>query len=185
MKMNEFAEVRKVYPLVDDISRRIVSCNGCTKCCESGIVYVLPEEKERLESLGVPLINIDGIDYIKRNNEVCSMLNRQNSKCSIGFYKDRPLCCRLFPLDVFNRGSKISWGIYNYCPPEKINPILLRDGKAELDLFIISIMAGRIEGVMPKRVLRFLANEDRVTAEIELLDEQRHNFELLDEIVRI
>jgi Fe-S-cluster containining protein len=183
--MKDSAELQRLYEVADDFSKRLVSCNGCTKCCESGIVYVLPEEKSRLESLGAQLINIDGVDYIKRENGVCSMLDRQHSRCSIEFYKNRPLCCRLFPLDVFNRDYQTKWGVYNYCPSEKLNPILLTGSEPRINLFILSIMISRLEKNIPKRVLNFLANEDKVTAEIELLDKHNDDFLLLDRVAGI
>jgi Fe-S-cluster containining protein len=182
--MEEAIELEKLYQIIDKFSNKLVSCRGCTKCCESGVVYVLPEEVEHLKSKGVPLINIEGIDYIKRNNGVCSMLDKQHSNCSISFYKDRPLCCRMFPLDIFNRQSHPSWGVYNYCPQENVKPILLTSEKPELDLFIISIIADSMERALPKKVLNFIINEDRVTAEIELLDDHADDFITLDRIVR-
>lgn len=175
-------ELKALHRTADDVSNKLVSCNGCTKCCESGIVYVLPEEVNHLKSRGVPLINIDGIDYIQRKNGICSMLDRQHSRCSI--YEDRPLCCRLFPLDVFNRTTNPTWGVYNYCPPENVKPIILDGEKPELDLFIISIISDSIERVLPKKVLNFLINEDRVTAELELLDRHSDDYNLLDRITR-
>lgn len=175
MKMNKSLELKELYKIAEDISNNLVSCNGCTECCESGIVYVLPEEVSHLESIGVPLIKIDGINYIKRNPYmICSMLDRQHSKCSI--YEDRPLCCRIFPLDIFGRESKLLWGIYNYCPKKNVKPIILRNQKPELDLEVISMMADSIEKSLPKKVLNFLFEEDRVTAQIELLDNHTEDF---------
>ena len=188
--MDESFEIKELYRVADNASNKLVSCNGCTKCCQSGIAYVLPKEINRLESLGVPLLHIDGINYIKRNYAgACSMLDMQHSRCSI--YEDRPLCCRLFPLDVFGRepegGRKIkpSWGIYNYCPPENVKPIIIRNNRPELDLDVLSIMANSIEKFIPKKVLNFLVQEDRITAQIEILDSHREDFIIVDEVTNI
>ena len=183
--MDNPVELNDLYKVADEVSNKLVSCNGCTKCCESGLAYALPEEVDNLTSIGVPLIEIDEIHYIKRTPRgKCSMLDEQHSRCSI--YEDRPLCCRIFPLDLFSRdlegGKKIkpSWGIYNYCPPENVKPIVLKNKRPELDLETISIMSDLIERSLPKKVLNFLFNEDKVTARIELLDNHKDDFLILN-----
>jgi len=176
-------DLTKLLNKVDKISENLVSCNGCVKCCGAGIVYTLPEEEERLKKINVPLINIDGIRYIKRKDDgSCFMLDKQYSRCSI--YDDRPLCCHLFPLDIFNRYgiNRLSWGVYDYCPTENVKPISQKEGQAELDLFTIEIMAHSIEKEMPKRVLEFLLKEDKVTSEIEILDDGHDRFQVLSPI---
>lgn len=178
-------DLTKLLNKVDKISGNLVSCNGCVKCCSAGIAYVLPEEEERLRKIDVPLININGISYIKRRYDgSCFMLDKQYSRCSI--YDDRPLCCHLFPLDIFNRyetRGQPQWGIYDYCLTENVKPIIQRNGRAELDLFALEIMAHSIEKEIPKRVLEFLLKEDKVTSKIEILDDGHDRFQVLSQII--
>ena len=177
-------DLTKLLNKTDKISGNLVSCNGCVKCCSAGIAYVLPEEKERLRKIDIPLIDIDGISYIKREYDgSCSMLDKQHGRCSI--YDYRPLCCHLFPLDIFNRygTNGPTWGVYDYCPTENVKPIIQKEGQAELDLFMIEFMAHSIEKEMPKRVLEFLLKEDKVTSEIEILDDGHDRFQVLSPII--
>lgn len=167
--MDKSNTLKELYEITNGVSNKLVHCDGCTKCCESGLVYVLFEEISHLSSIGVPLIKIEGIHYIKRKSRgECSMLDKQHSKCSI--YEDRPLSCRLFPLDLFSRNGKSQWGIYDYCPKENVKPIILRNGKPELDLEQISILSDLIDRNLPQRIFDFLIYEDKITAQIELLD---------------
>ena len=77
--MNKTNNIKRLYEISDNFSKKIVSCNGCTKCCESGIAYALPEEVDHLKSIGVPLIEFDGINYLKRDQRgACSMLDKQH-----------------------------------------------------------------------------------------------------------
>lgn len=165
--------------ILDTASSALVSCQGCTKCCEKGLVYILPEEKERLQSLGVPLIEIDGVPFIKRKPDgSCSMLDKQHSRCSI--YEDRPMCCRIFPLDVFSRNGKLEWAMYTYCPKDRMIPMKRDDkGKAHVDREVVAMLADQLEGQIPQPVLRFLATEDAVAAQVEILDDFKDEYTIL------
>jgi Fe-S-cluster containining protein len=168
---------------LDNISSQIVSCKGCTKCCEKGLVYILPEECKSLESIGVPLIEIDGITFIQRKSDgSCSMLDKQHSRCTI--YENRPMCCRAFPLDVFSRNGKLEWAIYTYCPTDRIIPIRNNDGKAGLDFLAVSRLATLMEQNIPEKVFHFLEQEDKIAAEVELLDEYKDEYKILGNITK-
>jgi Fe-S-cluster containining protein len=162
---------------------KLVSCEGCTKCCEKGIAYVLPEEKEHLELLGVPLIEIDGIYFIKRKKDgSCSMLDKENRQCSI--YSDRPMCCRAFPLDVFSRRGRLEWGIYTYCPTDRLVTITGNNRKASVDFDVVCHLASSLEKHITEDVLDFLEREDRIVAKVELLDEHRNDFKILGPVLK-
>jgi Fe-S-cluster containining protein len=163
---------------IGKISDQIISCKGCTKCCENGVVYVMPEEIEGLIELGVPLIEIEGINIIQRNKGgACPMLDKVEKKCKI--YDQRPYCCRAFPTDVFYRNGKLEWGVYTYCPDDRIKPIAMKDGKAELDLDILYLLLSRYEKELPPKFIQFFKQEDEVCSKIELLDNLKDEYKII------
>lgn len=108
----------ELYRHAAAVSSELVTCRGCTKCCESGLVYVREEEAESLRALGVPIVELDGVLFIEsRADGSCPMLDRERKCCSI--YEDRPLCCRLFPIDILKLNGKMSWAVSSQCPPER------------------------------------------------------------------
>ena len=169
---------------VSETSNRIVSCNGCVECCKTGgIVYVLPEEVQKLKEIGTNIIEIDGLNLIKRTHKgYCSMLDIQHNRCTI--YEDRPLACRLFPLDVFYRNGVLEWGVYDYCPEDNIKPIITDGSNPRLDLFCLELIVSQIEKRIPLNVLNLLKNSDRTIARIELLDHHKDDFVIIDKILK-
>ena len=95
-----------------------------------------------------------------------------------------PLCCRIFPLDLFSRNSKPEWGVYTYCPPENVKPIIFKNGKPEIDLEVILICSDLIEKNLPQGVLDYLIHEDIVTSQIERLDDHRDDFIILTKLIK-
>lgn len=167
---------------VEDTSKRLVKCAGCTKCCEKGIAYVLPEEEKDLKALNVPLLQIDGITFIERRADgSCAMLDKANGRCSI--YEDRPFCCRAFPLDVFSRRGRLEWGVYTYCPPERVLPIATTEQGPTLDSEVVLHLATSVEKQISATVLNYLAEEDQVVAQIEILDEHKDDYVIVGEVL--
>ncbi len=166
---------------IDNASSKLVSCQGCTKCCEKGIAYVLPEEKDHLQSIDVPLIEIDGINFIKRKSDgSCTMLDKEKKRCSI--YENRPLCCRAFPLDIFSRHGKLEWAVYTYCPTDRVIPIIMKEGNAEVDFNRISELTTSIEHNLTPEVIKFIVKEDKVAAQVEILDDFKDDYKILKTI---
>lgn len=51
--------------------------------------------------------------FMKTNkDDGCIFFDKNTAKCSI--YNNRPIDCRLFPLDIVKRNEKLYWAIYNY-----------------------------------------------------------------------
>ncbi|MDQ1352156.1 MAG: hypothetical protein QG657_2462 [Acidobacteriota bacterium] len=94
---------------------KLMNCRGCS-CCDAGLIYALPGEVSKLRGIGVEVIEYMGGYFIPTTKEKgCVCYNASEKKCEI--YPDRPLCCRLFPFDLFyyaNRGYY--WVVYNKCP---------------------------------------------------------------------
>lgn len=94
----------------------LLNCNGCS-CCSAGTVYVLPWEVEELRAKGIEVIDFMGgyfIPTVRENG--CIYNSATNKKCEI--YADRPICCRLFPFDIFYYPEHgLCWVVYNKCQP--------------------------------------------------------------------
>lgn len=163
----------------EKVARLVVNCRKCSSCCENGLVYVLAEEREELESLGVPLVCIDGVYYIQRSTGgACPMLDRKSGKCEI--YDSRPVCCRLYPVDVFNRNGTLEWGIYEYCPAErKRESLIVLNNRGRMDYGLLLQAAGMFESVLGSGRISYLGKEDMVSAEYELLDQHRRSFTII------
>jgi len=77
-----------------------MACTKCGQCCMNTQMELLPEDIERITSLGYRLEDFavfDGEIWRLRNVDGhCVFLNPQTMECTI--YKDRPIGCRLYPL---------------------------------------------------------------------------------------
>ena len=88
-------DVEKVKKELEWISS-IINCKGCD-CCDAGLIYVFPEEVGYLKLKEIKVIQLDQAFFIPQEQERC--IYNKNSECLI--YEDRPICCRLFPFDLF------------------------------------------------------------------------------------
>lgn len=166
------------------VAELVVSCKSCTTCCENGLVYIFNDEIEIMKALNVPLIEIKGIHYIQRlKGGRCPMLKKAQKKCTI--YADRPVCCRLYPLDVFNRNGQLEWGLYTYCPEERKSHRLLTTANGRINYGLVLQALRMIEGTLGERRIQFLADEDLVSAEYEILDQFRSHFEVLGGVLML
>ncbi|MGC8544132.1 MAG: YkgJ family cysteine cluster protein [Vulcanisaeta sp.] len=77
-----------------------MACTKCGQCCMNTQMELLPEDIERITSLGYRLEDFavfDGEIWRLRNVDGhCVFLNPQTMECTI--YEDRPIGCRLYPL---------------------------------------------------------------------------------------
>jgi Fe-S-cluster containining protein len=151
----------------DSVSN-FVCCKGCNDCCFNSPVFVLPSEVKRLKALGVPLTKLEKIFYIHREKKECPMLNKSTKLCEI--YDDRPLCCRMFPFDIFSRNGLLEWGIYNFCPTEK---------QGLQDRILITLVLRQLEKYLTPEILRYFKSEDFVSQKYEFLDKNRKNYQIL------
>jgi Fe-S-cluster containining protein len=107
--------LRKMRGKLDRLSDQI-ECNTC-ELCEEGAVYVLSFEVPLMERLGIPLINIDGSYFLEKKGQYCPAHDKNNKmgrRCKI--YSERPICCRLFPMDIFVENGQLKWIVFNDCP---------------------------------------------------------------------
>jgi len=105
----------KMRKTLNKLSEQI-ECNTCD-LCEEGAVYVLNNEVSLMKNLNIPLVNIDGSYFIEKKGRYCPAydeMKKSGKRCLI--YSERPICCRLFPLDIYVKAEKLVWIIYNDCP---------------------------------------------------------------------
>ncbi|MBU4287112.1 MAG: YkgJ family cysteine cluster protein [Proteobacteria bacterium] len=180
MFINE--NIKSLRCAMERAAKLVVSCKYCTSCCENGLVYIFDEEVPIMQALDVPLVNIKGVHYIQRKiGGSCPMLNSKNQGCSI--YPDRPFCCRLYPLDVFNRSGKLEWGFYTFCPEKKkkAGAMVTAEGASNHGLVLQALRM--IENILGEERMKYLAYEDLVSAEYELLDQFRNEYVILGDLI--
>jgi Fe-S-cluster containining protein len=101
-------------------------CKSCKlpNCCEIEPPFLTEHDIAPIENAtGMPLsefaearVGPSGKTFMqmKTKNEKCIFYSEQTRRCSI--YENRPIDCRLFPLDVDFRDGKFVWIIYKSCP---------------------------------------------------------------------
>jgi Fe-S-cluster containining protein len=105
-------QLLRMRGVLDRLSEQI-ECNTCD-LCEDGAVYLLNIEIPLMKHLKIPLINIDGSYFFKRTGKYCPAYNQSKKRCTI--YSERPICCRLFPMDIFVENEKLKWIVFTDCP---------------------------------------------------------------------
>jgi Fe-S-cluster containining protein len=101
-------KIAKTYDLFNNIN--FSECEGCSKCCY--MPWLLEEEYEpHLDNFGGTVREIDSIAFVMDETR-CRYA--QEDRCSM--YKDRPLDCRLFPLDIIEEDGIYWWVIFTTCP---------------------------------------------------------------------
>lgn len=160
-------------PVLEDVTKGLVDCDGCSKCCtEGGPAYVLSSEVERLSRFGVPMFEHKGYYFIQRVEGVCSMLDTETGRCTI--YPDRPTSCKLFPLDIFkeDEGGPFDWMLFTYCPAEQRRPQTANPGQPTT-MEIARATVTRLEEELPEATLREIADATAAVGEIDLFEPHR------------
>ena len=165
-------------------SSRLANCRGCTSCCErGGLVYVKDDEREALSRLDVPMINISGVTFIKRLADgTCPMLDRVGKQCSI--YEDRPLCCRLFPLDILSIDRKLQWAVSNQCPEERKLFSTVQGPRSPIGLGSVQLIASVLGASVTAADLGYFARKEVVSSKLDVLDMQQNSWTALAECVQ-
>ena len=153
-----------------NVSAALVNCKDCTECCEhGGLVYVDDTEIRQLRLLGVPIIKVDGVSFIKRKPDgSCPMLDREHKKCAI--YENRPMCCRLFPLDILSVENNLRWAISNDCPDERRKFSAAEDSDSRIGLGTVSLMTSILDSSLTNEDMAFFTRKENVSARMEAFD---------------
>jgi len=94
----------KIKKEVSDFKENF-KCERCGKCCEEGVgVALWPHEFHRLKKLDKNIYkHITFINNWHALKLPCVFYNRKKHKCKI--YDQRPIACRMFPLEIAADGS--------------------------------------------------------------------------------
>lgn len=82
-------------------------CAGCGDCCH--MPWLMDEEAVE----GVPLEEEGGARFIASQPGCAACVAKANGLCTV--YAQRPLDCRLFPLDIIEEGGVYWWCVYQSC----------------------------------------------------------------------
>jgi Fe-S-cluster containining protein len=130
--------------------------------CEEniGLVYLLGTEHKEISKLGIPVaITSRDAQYIGRTPQgCCAAFDDANNACAI--YENRPLCCRLYPLDLVSINDELWWVIHSQCP-------IAQRFFIERKLDILAAMTVAIEKTIGQELLRRWLNSDRMSQNIE------------------
>src|SRR5689334_20873206 len=92
-------------------------CETCRLCEENvGLVYLIGDEAQRIPKLQLPILTTShGVNYLGRTTDGwCCSFNPDSNTCKI--YEDRPICCRIYPLDLMRINNEVWWVIHSECP---------------------------------------------------------------------
>ena len=120
-----------LYQALDQLSSQ-PECRECRLCEEHvGLVYILKGESERVRRHRLPILRTSsGVEYLgrvpdpesrkggtspaARTHGWCCAFDWRTNTCSI--YNDRPLCCRIYPLDLMRLEGEVWWVVHSECP---------------------------------------------------------------------
>lgn len=104
----------KLYKIASFLSNQ-EECKTCSLCEDNiGLVYVF---KHELKVIGrkhaVP--TSAGLNFFVRTEDGhCPYFNKELGTC--GIYENRPICCRIYPLDLLFEDGEYWWIAYSDCP---------------------------------------------------------------------
>lgn len=106
--------LNKLYEIVKFLSNQ-EECKTCRLCEDNiGLVYVFNTESKKIGHEHT-ISTSSGLNFFVRTHDNhCPYFNQESGKC--GIYEDRPLCCRIYPLDIYFDGIEYWWIAYSDCP---------------------------------------------------------------------
>lgn len=160
--MNETPPIYKALEVLADQPE----CKVCRLCEEHvGLVYLLDDEVNRCQQFKENIVTTsEGISYTKRTKDGwCSFFDITTNTCQI--YDIRPLCCRVYPLDLVHMQDGIWWVIHEGCP---IAQRFIQEHKMDV---LISI-AFCIERLLTKNQIYNWLMQDKLSQQIEAFCEE-------------
>lgn len=145
-------------------------CVGCDLCCKGNLIPVMNDEGARLSRRGLEILESEDKGFIRKRGVACPAFDESAFRCRV--YEDRPLCCRLFPVDLIKIDGELHWVIYSYCPMAKR---MLREGDGwDIEAFLVEA-----ESVLDSRMVEEYGNHDSRSAELALLQGVQEPYLLL------
>ncbi len=123
-----FVEELQRIPGFLELTTGFTLCPECARC-ERSVVYLTPAEQAHAREGGLPLFG--GGPTRTWNRLGCDCPFYQATTLTCGIYAQRPLICRLFPLDILaGDDGEYWWVVYEAC--EEVRRGKLKDRLAEL-----------------------------------------------------
>ncbi|KJR43329.1 Uncharacterized protein MCHI_000776 [Candidatus Magnetoovum chiemensis] len=143
-------ELDNLYNITNGLSS-MINCGDCT-ICEGESVYLLPQEVESYKDrYGCAIASIESVYYLQHKKGNCPFFDIVEGCFNCSIYNDRPFCCRLYPLGIFDDNGTAKWGIYKHCPKHKNIPTIM-----------YSLLASALEKELGHNACSYLHREDRV-----------------------
>ena len=99
------------------------------------------------------------MSYLNRTPEGwCAAFDPATNRCRI--YESRPLCCRLYPLDLMELDGFVWWVIHSECP-------IARRFQAERRSDVLAALTLRIETQLTDRHVAEFLTQDKTSDHIE------------------
>ncbi len=153
--------MRELYEILQPLASQ-PECSSCILCEKNvGLVYLLGKEAERIQARGQSLISITSnqVEYLNRKaGGWCACFAEGTNTC--GIYEDRPLCCRLYPLDLMEIDQAVWWVMHAECP---IGQRFLQERKTDL----LAAMTGALERHITFQQYQKWIAQDRTSKNIE------------------
>jgi len=154
-----------------EIVRLLTSQSECMACrlCEEnvGLVYAFRLELDQIRTHKPPLsVTSTGVTYLKRTQDGwCPCFDPTTNKCRI--YHDRPLCCRIYPLDLMRLNGDVWWVLHSECP-------IFQRYEREKRLDILALMTAELESNLSESQIKEWINEDRMSQLIEAFSREKY-----------
>lgn len=123
--MKKIKTIKSLYRHLDTLYEGVLKfCPKCKDPCCYGYVWLLKKEACRLYKKGVPLVEINNnVNFIhsfpSKNGKI--LVNQVKPPCILSIkgkcfiYKDRPLNCRFYPIDIRKRGENFYIVFHKEC----------------------------------------------------------------------
>jgi Fe-S-cluster containining protein len=159
------SDLPRIYEVLGALGNQ-PECSTCRLCEEHvGLVYLMSAEATRDRRKGLPVLSVDASAhyYPRTRDGWCSCFDPATNTCRV--YAERPLCCRLYPLDLVSIEGEVWWVVHRECP-------IAQRFTRQRQLDVLAAVTRRIEPLLGDEDLADWIRQDRVSAAIEYLDHE-------------
>lgn len=139
-------------------------CTSCRRCEENvGLVYLLEDEAQQAKRRTLPVISVgkEAHYFSRTSHGWCPCFNPESNTCEI--YNDRPLCCRLYPLDLGIYRGEAWWVLHGECP-------IAQRWVRERYLDAVATLLEHVEDLLDPSILRNWISQEKTSVVIESLE---------------
>jgi Fe-S-cluster containining protein len=112
--LTESKSLNKLYKIANFLSNQ-EECKTCRLCEDNiGLVYVLNLEAKAIGREHIVTTSAGINFFVRTSDNHCPYFEKESGTCNI--YEKRPLCCRLYPLDLLFEDGEYWWIAYSDCP---------------------------------------------------------------------